>query len=216
MGFLDSVQQGLEKASKGAGRLSKIQRLRSANNDLTFKASQHGQYLIAQTMDLYRAGHLLPGELAMTCEKMAAYQQQIAEVQAELLKLQGTTESGPVPGSQNGQAPASDASIYPPLSNESDAMTQMASIAPPPPPGYPTYPASPAANYPTYPPGQTVSAYTTAPPPPPDSYLSTPYSAPAYSPVTPIPAGQEQTILEGNPAAQIPPIDGETIRSNDE
>src|SRR6266851_9665131 len=84
MSFLESIQHGLEKASQEAARITKIQHLHNVTTDLTFKASQQGQSLIAQAMDLYRSGHLAQGELAAVCQQITTYQQQINEVQEEL------------------------------------------------------------------------------------------------------------------------------------
>ncbi|MEO7019503.1 MAG: hypothetical protein ABI234_05075 [Ktedonobacteraceae bacterium] len=87
MSFLESIQHGLEKASQEAARITKIQHLHNIVNDLTFKASEQGQALLAQAMDMYRNGHLGQGELVVICQQIATYQQQINEVNAELQRL---------------------------------------------------------------------------------------------------------------------------------
>lgn len=111
MSFLESIQHGLEKASQEASRITKIQHFHNVINDLTFKASQQGQALIAQAMDMYHDGRLGQGELVVICQQIATYEQQINEIQGEIQRLQQHEDSA-----------------------------QQAPIPPVPPPAYPAYP----------------------------------------------------------------------------
>lgn len=95
MSFLESIQHGLEKASQEASRITKIQHFHNVINDLTFKASQQGQTLIAQAMDMYHNGRLGQGELVVICQQIATYEQQINEIQGEIQRLQQHEESAP-------------------------------------------------------------------------------------------------------------------------
>lgn len=113
MSFLESIQHGLEKASQEAARITKIQHLHNVVNDLSFKASQQGQTLVEQAMDMYHNGRLGQGELVVICQQIATYQQQINEVNEELQRLQ---------------------------QHENAADSPVPPIAPPPPTGYPAYP----------------------------------------------------------------------------
>lgn len=143
MSFLESIQHGLEKASQEAARITKIQHLHNVANDLTFKASQQGESLVAKAMEMYHGGILAQGELTAICQQLATYQQQLNEVHEELQRLQkpedeAAQQAAPVPPAPAGY-PA-----YPPAPPAQSNATGTV------PPGYPPYPA-PQAGYPPYP-----------------------------------------------------------------
>lgn len=164
MSFLESIQHGLEKASQQAARITKIQHLRSAANDLNFKASQQGQNLVAKAMEMYHNGILAQGELTAICKQISDYQQQCHEVQEELQRLQSDED-------EQQEIPAP-----PPLAPGYQAYAQAV------PPGYPAYPAPPA-GYPT--PAPVAPGY-----PPPAGYAPYPpqvgYPAAPGQPVQPL------------------------------
>lgn len=112
MSFLESVQHGIEKASQEAARLAKIQHLHGIINDLTNKTNQDNQNMIAKAMELFQDGHLTQAELQPFCQQIVTYQQQIAEVQAEIQKIH---EEAHAP--EGSQAPAAPVAATPPASS---------------------------------------------------------------------------------------------------
>lgn len=168
MSFLESVQHGIEKASQQAGRFAKIQHLHQVINDLTFKSSKESQDLVMAVMSLFQSGKLTQSELLPLCQQITTYQQQIAEVRAEITKIQAEAQEhaqqqGGPPAPPFPAAPAPPA--YPP---------PYAGV--PTPPGYPPYAVPPGG---TPPPG-----YVPYPPPPgypPYAYPQAP-GAPAPAP----------------------------------
>ncbi|MEO7019507.1 MAG: hypothetical protein ABI234_05095 [Ktedonobacteraceae bacterium] len=88
MSFLESVQHGIEKASQEAARLAKIQHLHGIVNDLSNKINQDSQDMLTKAMELFQGGHLTQSELLPICQQIVTYQQQIAEVHAEIQKIQ--------------------------------------------------------------------------------------------------------------------------------
>jgi DNA repair ATPase RecN len=106
MSFLESVQHGIEKASQEAARLAKIQHLHGIVNDLTNKTNQDNQNMIAKAMELFQGGHLTQAELLPFCQQIVTYQQQIAEVQAEIQKIH-----------EEAHAPATPVAATPPASS---------------------------------------------------------------------------------------------------
>lgn len=130
MSFLESVQHGLEKASQEAARIAKIQHLHGVANDLAVKMNQESYDIINKVMELFQSGHLTQNELLPLCQQIITYQQQIAEVQAEIQKIQD--EAHPQAAS------SASAPVYPPAGSPA---------APPPPPPAPiTPPASGTSN----------------------------------------------------------------------
>ena len=123
MSFLESVQHGLEKASQEAARIAKIQHLHGVANDLAVKMNQESYDIINKVMELFQSGHLTQNELLPVCQQIITYQQQIAEVQAEIQKIQDEAHT-------QAAAPAS-APAYPPAGSPA---------APPPPPSAPVTP----------------------------------------------------------------------------
>lgn len=88
MSFLESVQHGIERASREAARLAKIEHLHSIAHDLTSKMNQESQNLLNKALELFQGGHLKQNELQPFCQEITTYQQQIAEVHAEIQKIQ--------------------------------------------------------------------------------------------------------------------------------
>lgn len=179
MSFLESIQHGLEKASQEAARITKIQHLRNISDDLTFKASQQGQQLIASAMELYSRRALNQGELTAICQQIATYQQQNSEVQAELQRLQHPDESAGQEAAPIAPPPAG----YP-------------AYPAPPPTGYPPYPA-PQANYPAYPGAPTAPDYST--------YATYPVSPSGEPPTRPGAASQTAQSEQPPPAVSGEP-----------
>ena len=167
MSFLESIQHGLEKATQEASRIAKIQHLHNVTTDLNFKSSQQGQNLVSKAMEMYHQGILAQGELTAICKQIDDYQQQMAEVQAELQKL---------------QSPDDDASqqAAPPIPQVPGAYPAYPQAVPGTvPPGYPAYPAPPA-GYPAYPAQAAYPGY----PPIPAGYPAYP-GVPVQPPVAP-------------------------------
>lgn len=191
MSFLESIQHGLEKASKEAARITKIQHLHSVATDLNFKASQESQNLAGKTMETYRNGLLTQGELVAICQQIATYQDQLREIQEEIQKLQTSGEEE--------QQEVSPEANYPPPPPQNYAPGTV-------PPAYPPYPASPA-GYPAYaapvttpggyPPYQTPpTAPQTGYSPYPGSYVQPVYPPSNEPPTKPGAPVQEATVDE--------------------
>lgn len=175
MSFLESIQHGLEKASKEAARITKIHHLQNVANDLSFKSAQEGQNLIARALEMHRNGQL-PPELAAICQQIITYQQQINEVQAEIQKLHEEQEEQPVPPAPPtpggytaypsappaAPAPGYTPQPYPPYPTQAAGYAGY-QAAPPPYQGYGTQ-TPPSSEVPTKPGGAT-SVVTQAPPP---------------------------------------------------
>ncbi|MGH2510101.1 MAG: hypothetical protein ACRDHZ_22200 [Ktedonobacteraceae bacterium] len=112
MSFLESVQHGIEKASQEAARLAKIQHLHSIINDLTNKTNQDNKDMLAKVMELFQGGHLTQDELLPFCQQITTYQQQIAEVQAEIQKIHDEAHAP-----EGSQTPTAPVAATPPASN---------------------------------------------------------------------------------------------------
>jgi len=196
MSFLESIQHGLEKASQEASRITKIQHLHNVVTDLTFKASQEGQTLIAKAMEMYHQGILAQGELVAICQQIATYQQQLSEVHEELQRLQNDAPPEPQipqpPQPAQAYAPGVVPPGYPPYS-----APQAGYPYPAPPAGYP-YPAPPA-GYPAYPVAPGYPASPSGEPP-------TKPGAPVQSdepPTQPLALSNEPPTAPGAPAQNV-------------
>ena len=183
MSFLESIQHGLEKATQEASRIAKIQHLHNVATDLNFKSSQQGQNLASKAMEMYHQGILAQGELTAICKQIDDYQQQMAEVQAELQKLQ---------------------------SPDDDATQQAVPPTPQVPGAYPAYPqAAPGTvppGYPAYPgvPVQPPVAPTSEPPTQPLTSPAAP-SAPAEAEAQPTPhKAHHHATAKATPEAAAP------------
>jgi hypothetical protein len=147
MNIWDSVHKGLDKASKEAGRIARMQRLRFQLDKVARQLHTQESTLLHQVMDLFMAGQLTQGELLPLCHELMSLQQQLVQAQSELQMLQS---QGPQPP-QSGQAG---------LQELNAPATPGGEIAPtmyaPPPPFDATVPA--------------------VPPPPPGMDLQTPHS----------------------------------------
>lgn len=95
MNIWDSVQRSLEKASSEAGRIARIQRLRTIIEQLTRQQQAQRNLLADRVLELFNAGQLMQGELLLICQELTTLQQQVAQVQQELKLVQS---QGPVPG----------------------------------------------------------------------------------------------------------------------
>jgi hypothetical protein len=183
MSFLESIQHGLEKASQEASRITKIQHLHNVVTDLTFKASQEGQTLIAKAMEMYHQGILAQGELVAICQQIATYQQQLSEVHEELQRLQNDAPQEPQipqpPQPVQAYAPGAVPPGYPPY--------------PAPPAGYPAYPA-PQAGYPYPAPPAGYPAYPVAP-----GYPASPSGEPPTRPGAPAQNAQAEAQPQAAP-----------------
>ena len=172
MSFLESIQHGLEKASQEAARITRIQHLHNISNDLTFKASQQGQALIVQAMDMYHNGHLGQGELVAICQQIATYQQQISEVQAELQRLRKPEDHAGEQAAPVAPSPTS----YPAYPQATPPQAYAAGDAPtsylPPQPSYP-------AQSPAYPAPAAPAVLGTSP-------VQQEYPVPASTPAQPV------------------------------
>ena len=176
MSFLESIQQGLEKASQKAAQLTKIQHLHNIANDLTFKASQQGQNLVAKAMEMYRNGTLAQGELTAICQQIATYEQQLGEVNEELERLKSPEDAA------QAEMPA------PPVATEYPAHL------PPPPQGYPAGTMPPSyVPYPT--PQVSYTAYSTPVQP---GYPVSPSGEPPTRPGAPVQESEIPTQMSAS------------------
>jgi hypothetical protein len=153
MNIWDSVHRGLDKASKEAGRIARMQRLRFQIDKAARQINTQESTLLHQVMDLFMAGQLTQGELLPLCHELMSLRQQVAQAQSELQVLQS---QGPQP-SQPGQE------IHAPTaSSEEIAPTTYA-----PPPSAPSVPS--------YQPFDATVPAIPPPPPPPGMDLQTLY-----------------------------------------
>lgn len=182
MNIWDSVQRGFEKASQEAGRIARIQRLRSTVDSLSRLITTLNETIVTRTMEVFEAGQLTQVEILPLCEELAILKQQLEQAQNEL-KL---TLSQPAPAQPNapGTYPTSPATGPYPL-----AETMYA----PPPPGYqPIDTTSPLTAPPPPPPGVapiTIGSMETlqAPPPSPitEAAAQPTYCTSCYTPLIP-------------------------------
>lgn len=200
MSFLESVQHGLEKASKEAARFTKIQHLHNISNDLGFKASQEGQTLIAKAMEMYQNGLLAQGELVTICQQIATYQQQYNEIQEEIQRLQANGEE------QTPDTPPPPAPNYPPDQSEQAYTAGSA------PTGYLTYPAQPASGYPAYPVPPAGAPPYPVPPQTGYTYAQQPYPAAATSSEPPTKPGAPVQETTFSPSSEPPTKPGAPVQ----
>ena len=127
MNIWDSVQRGLEKATLEAGRIARIQRLRSTIDNLSRQTTLQQSNLITKAMEVFAAGKLTQSELLPICQELTSLQQQLEQAQAELkiIQSQGTTIQPQTTTSHSPLPPTS-------VSGSDLAATVFA----PPPPGY--------------------------------------------------------------------------------
>jgi chromosome segregation ATPase len=115
MNIWDSVQRGLEKATQEATRIARTQRLRSTIDGLTRQIHSQEEDLLARTMEVFAAGHLIQGELLPICQELTRLQQQLEQNRQELAQLQNqgtqsTTAGQATPSVPGSYTPASDLS----------------------------------------------------------------------------------------------------------
>jgi hypothetical protein len=195
MNIWDSAQRGFEKASQAAARLARMQRLRSAIDNLSRSMLTQNEKILNTVMDLHIAGKLRQEELIPLCKELVHLQKQVEQAQAEIWQLQHQGQSSSNPGPEGPvamvppPAPTETTVTAPntppmqPPSGSSYSLSDAETIyvpPPPPPPGYrPLESALPVA----------------APPPPPDPASLVPSSreTPVTGPVTPPPV-QLQTL----------------------
>ncbi len=154
MNIWDSVHRGLDKASKEAGRIARMQRLRFQIDKAARQINTQEGTLLHQVMDLFMAGQLTQGELLPLCHEIMSLQQQLAQAQSELQVLQS---QGPQP-SQPGQE------INAPTTSSGEIAPTM--YAPPP----------STSSTPPYQPFDASVPAIPPPPPPPGMDLQTLYS----------------------------------------
>ena len=141
MNIWDSVHRSLDKASKEAGRIARMQRLRSQLDKVARQINTQEGALLHQVMDLFASGRLTQAELLPICHELMSLQQQLSQAQSELQTLQSQVQQTPqagqdinAPATMAGEiapttyAPPPSAPIYQPF----DAT--MPAILPPPPP----------------------------------------------------------------------------------
>lgn len=187
----DSVHRGLDKASKEAGRIARIQKLRSQTDGLSRQLQQQNNILLERTMSLFHRGqlHLAQSELTPLCQGIMDLQLQIEQLQNELKlqQSQAPQQAGPATlPPQQAQPQLPTTGPYPPNSPPpyQPASDVTATIFAPPPPSYGGTYVDPTlqANVPPPPPQQgapTISGIETAmmdqlTPPAPPSYTPHP------------------------------------------
>jgi hypothetical protein len=131
MNIWDSVQRGLEKATHEAGRIARIQRLRSTIDNLSRQTTIQQSNLITKAMEVFAAGKLTQSELLPICQELTSLQQQLEQAQAELKIIQ----------SQGAQMPTTiqpqTTTMHSPLPPTSQGGADLAAtVFAPPPPGY--------------------------------------------------------------------------------
>ncbi len=133
MNLWDSVHRGLEKASQEAGRIARMQRLRTVADGLARQMQGQHTLMVDRLMELFASGRLTQPEMLTLCQEFASMQQQMAQLQQELKQLQSA--SGPA-GQPTGIAGASgEEPIAPvlPLSMHQATGEHFTPIPPPPP-----------------------------------------------------------------------------------
>ena len=191
MNIWDSVHRSLDKASREAGRIARMQRLRSQLDKVTRQINTQEGALLHQVMDLFMSGQLTQSELLPLCREIASLRQQLTQAQSELQILHSQGPQSPQPdqvGSQGGNAPP----------------TMGGEIAPT---TYAVPPYSASTAYPYQPFDTTVPAI---PPPPPGMDLQTLYSQETITNTLPgaadnaltISAQETMLVREGRPIQQ--------------
>ncbi len=129
MNLWDSVHRGLEKASQEAGRIARIQRLRTAADGLARQMQGQHSLIVDRLMELFVSGRLTQPEMLTLCQELASMQQQMTQIQQELKQLQ--TSSG-----STGQPVSGGEALPPVLSPPAYQATgeHFTPIPPPPPP----------------------------------------------------------------------------------
>ena len=156
MNIWDSVHRGLDKASKEAGRIARMQRLRFQIDKAARQINTQESTLLHQIMDLFMAGQLTQGELLPLCHELMSLRQQVTQAQSELQILQSQGPQPPPSGQSGTQE------IAAPLSGEIAPTI----YAPPP----------PASSTPSYQPFDATVPAIPPPPPPPGMDLQTLHS----------------------------------------
>ncbi len=141
MNIWDSVQRGLEKATQEATRIARTQRLRSTIDGLTRQMHTQEEDLLARTLEVFAAGHLIQGELIPICQELTRLQQQLEQNRQELAQLQsqgaqptGTGQAAiPSPGSYTSGTDLSPTTYAPPPDYKPYDATMPAPLPPPPP-----------------------------------------------------------------------------------
>jgi hypothetical protein len=145
MSLWESVQKGLDKASKEAARIARTQKLRSQIDGMNRQIITQHDALIRRTMDLFLNGALQQPELLPLCQEIINLQQQVVQAQNELQQVQQGAPNQP------GELPVTPPPTY-----------QTPSMLTPPPPPYSGGLTPPPPNY------ETIAATIPTPPPPPD------------------------------------------------
>jgi len=141
MPLWDSVHRGLDKASKEAARIAKIQRLRSTIDDISRQMYEQNSNLVNKTMELLLAGQLSQAELLPFCQELANLQYQLEQAQNDLKQLQANqpANQSPTTVTQTGiPAEYLQSTSYAPPPPESEYQgydPAGQAVAPPPPPG---------------------------------------------------------------------------------
>lgn len=145
MNLWDSVHRGLEKASHEAGRIARIQRLRSTIDRLSRQVGTQESAVLNRTMELFVAGKITQSELTPLCQELITLHQQLSQAHAELkhLQSQASPTSAPVPSPDSlanypAQTPANPyvapTEAYT-LPDHQQTHGEGATPPPPPPPG---------------------------------------------------------------------------------
>ncbi len=189
MNIWDSVHRGLDKASKEAGRIARMQRLRFQIDKAARQINTQESTLLHQVMDLFMAGQLTQGELLPLCHELISLRQQVAQAQSELQVLQSQGPQPSQPGQEINALTTSSGEIAPTM------------YAPPP----------SASTTPSYQPFDATVSAIPPPPPPPGMDLQTLYSqetamntfSRGNAPDAPTISAQETMLMhEGGPGQQ--------------
>ena len=129
MNIWDSVQRGLEKATHEAGRIAKIQRLRTTLEGLSKQIETQQSAIIGTAMELFKNGQLTQNELLVLCQTLQTSQQQFAQAQGELKLVQNQGNSG----TQAVQPTSTVAYTQLPYQPYDSTLP---ALVPPPPPGF--------------------------------------------------------------------------------
>src|ERR1700730_15112742 len=95
MNIWDSVQRGFEKASQEAGRIARVQRLRSTTDSLSRLIVTLNETIVTRTMEVFEAGQLTQEEIIPLCEELKILKQQREQAQNELRLTQAQTPATP-------------------------------------------------------------------------------------------------------------------------
>jgi hypothetical protein len=111
-GFLDRIKSGADKAAFEADRLVRLNQaqaaVRSAQRGLEAETGALGREVLA----LYGAGTLIQPELLPTCQKIDGLRQQVAALEAEVVRIReeqppGVASEASAESAAEGRAPAS-------------------------------------------------------------------------------------------------------------